>query len=123
VLFAGLVAASFLKPSAAGHGTHEQLGLPPCTMLAVTGHPCPTCGMTTALAAMAHAQWLPAWRAQPFGAALALAAAALVWGCLHVALFGSGLARLGAKLLAPRILWIAAAAWAAAWIWKIATWQ
>lgn len=29
------------------HGTHTQLGLPPCTMKAMTGLSCPGCGMTT----------------------------------------------------------------------------
>ena len=30
--------------------THQQLGLPPCTFLEVTGVPCPACGMTTSFA-------------------------------------------------------------------------
>ena len=34
--------------------THRQLGLPPCTFYEVTGVPCPSCGMTTSFALLAH---------------------------------------------------------------------
>ena len=30
--------------------THRQLGLPPCTFKAVTGYPCPSCGMSSSFA-------------------------------------------------------------------------
>jgi hypothetical protein len=30
--------------------THTQLGLPPCSFKAITGIPCPSCGMTTSFA-------------------------------------------------------------------------
>ena len=33
--------AAYLKPSHAGFGTHQQLGMQPCGMLVVTGYPCP----------------------------------------------------------------------------------
>lgn len=69
--------AAWLSPDPSGTGTHTQLGLPACGMLARTGWPCPTCGMTTAFAAMAHAQAGRAFRAQPAGATLFLAVAAL----------------------------------------------
>ncbi len=42
--------ARVLTPNSQGRGTHQQLGLPPCTFLALFGRPCPTCGMTTAWA-------------------------------------------------------------------------
>ncbi|MCA9610613.1 MAG: hypothetical protein KC619_33690, partial [Myxococcales bacterium] len=45
VLFSGplavLVTAAMLTPSPEGHGTHTQLGLPPCGFLVYTGYPCP----------------------------------------------------------------------------------
>jgi len=68
--WAVLVLSWFLTPRAAGHGTHEQLGLPPCSFLVRTGYPCPSCGLTTSIAAMSHAQFLAAFEAQPFGVIL-----------------------------------------------------
>ncbi len=65
--------AVWLTPSPAGMGTHRQLGFPPCTMVAVTGFPCPTCGMTTAFAYTVRGRWLSAAAVQPAGFLLALA--------------------------------------------------
>ncbi|MBI1762852.1 MAG: DUF2752 domain-containing protein [Acidobacteria bacterium] len=59
--------ARYLHPSARGFGTHEQLGLPACTFLTLTGIPCPSCGLTTSFAYAAHWQWLHSFVAQPFG--------------------------------------------------------
>ena len=82
----GLLAVAFgLHPNASGTGTHQALGLPACSMLARTGWPCPTCGLTTSMSAMAHGQFALAARANPFGVLLfaavcALAAAATAEG-------------------------------------------
>jgi len=65
--------ASRLEPAAGGVGTHEQLGLAPCGMMMLWGVPCPTCGMTTAFAHVAHGQLASAFHAQPAGFALAIA--------------------------------------------------
>lgn len=43
-----LVMARDLEPDPRGFGTHEQLGLTPCTFQELTGHVCPLCGGTTA---------------------------------------------------------------------------
>jgi len=67
-----LAVAVWLKPDPAGFGTHEQLGLAPCSMLVLTGYPCPTCGMTTAFACTVRGQWGAAIAAQPGGFVLAL---------------------------------------------------
>ena len=48
VLTAGLVAvlsiAAWLAPDPSGLGTHQQLGLPACTSVAILGIRCPACG-------------------------------------------------------------------------------
>lgn len=43
-------AAAWLSPSPEGFGTHQGLGLPPCTIVQWTGTRCPSCGMTTSWA-------------------------------------------------------------------------
>ncbi|MCB9758636.1 MAG: DUF2752 domain-containing protein [Alphaproteobacteria bacterium] len=68
--WAVLSIAAWLTPSPAGHGTHQQLGLGQCTLLGLTGYPCPMCGMTTTFSHMAHLQPLAALVTQPFGVVL-----------------------------------------------------
>jgi hypothetical protein len=69
---AALVLGMALTPSAAGSGTHTVLGLPPCGMLVMTGHPCPTCGATTAFVLAAHGRLLDSLATQPIGLVLFL---------------------------------------------------
>jgi hypothetical protein len=57
----------WLEPSPTGMGTHTVLGLPPCGMLLATGHPCPTCGVTTSFVLAAHGRFGDAFVNQPFG--------------------------------------------------------
>ena len=45
--FSGVIVARFLTPDPRGLGTHQQLGLPPCSMRVLFNLPCPGCGMTT----------------------------------------------------------------------------
>jgi len=59
--------ARFLPPSPRGVGTHEQLGLPPCLFLKLTGLPCPSCGLTTSFAHAAKLHFYEALVTQPFG--------------------------------------------------------
>ena len=73
-----LVTAAFLTPSASGHGTHTQLGLPPCGFLVLTGFPCPGCGLTTAFAHMIRGHFIGAAHANPFGVPLFLVTAATI---------------------------------------------
>lgn len=62
-----LLIARALAPSATGTGTHEQLGLPACPLLHLTGLPCPTCGYTTSFAFAARGQFGQAILTQPAG--------------------------------------------------------
>lgn len=65
-----LTLARILRPSPNGFGTHEQLGLPPCVFLKLTGIPCPTCGVTTSFAHSARLNFSQALLVQPFGVLL-----------------------------------------------------
>ena len=67
-----LAIAALLEPSPAGVGTHKQLGLGGCTVLTLTGWPCPMCGMTTTFSHMAHLSPVEALWTQPFGVVLFL---------------------------------------------------
>lgn len=51
-LLCGLGIAAWLSPDPSGHGTHRQLGLPPCSSVIAFGIKCPACGMTTSWALM-----------------------------------------------------------------------
>ena len=75
-----LATAAWLKPSPLRHGTHQQLGLPPCTFWVLFGRPCPTCGMTTAWAHLVRGQVIGALRANVGGTLLAVVAViAMPW--------------------------------------------
>ncbi len=73
-----VVTAAMLTPNPHGHGTHTQLGLPPCGFLVFSGYPCPGCGLTTAFAHMVRLEVLGAWAANPFGIALFLCTVAFI---------------------------------------------
>lgn len=118
-----LVVAGALSPAAAGHGTHEQLGLPACPWAESLGFPCATCGWTTAFSLAADGRLVDAARAQPFGAILALLTAGTVWGGLLIAATGSRLASAaGTMLLTPRALAIWTVALGLSWAYKAAVW-
>lgn len=61
------VIALLISPSKSGHGTHQQLGLPPCGAVMVFQRPCPGCGLTTSFAATVRGQFEHAWNSNPFG--------------------------------------------------------
>src|SRR5262245_45652894 len=62
-----LIIAWLLPASSRGVGTHEQIGLPACTFLKLTGIPCPGCGLTTSFAHAAKLHFFSAFLTQPFG--------------------------------------------------------
>ncbi len=75
VLIGLLATAAWLTPSSRGYGTHQGLGLPPCTLKTWLGVRCPSCGMTTSWSHMMRGQVVRAARANSGGALLAVAAA------------------------------------------------
>lgn len=125
VVFVGcavlLAVATYLNPASAGHGTHEQLGLPPCGWVTGFGIPCPTCGMTTAFASAADGDLLTSLRTQPMGCLLALATAAATIVSAYVMATGSAVGGHLLRLVTPRVGWGIAALVLAAWIYKIVT--
>jgi hypothetical protein len=64
------VVAFFLRPDRELHGTHQQLGLPPCPSVAFFDRPCFGCGLTTSFAATVHLDFATAFRAHPLGSVL-----------------------------------------------------
>jgi Protein of unknown function (DUF2752) len=84
-------------------GTHEQLGLPPCSFKVMTGKPCPSCGMTTSIALLTRGDVRPALHANWVGALLA------VFGVLVVPWAAFCLARnrlVGVRSLEPAVTWV-----------------
>ncbi len=87
-LTALLATAATLTPEKRGFGTHRQLGLPSCTFEATFGLPCPSCGMTTAWAALLRGDWRKSVESNLSGAILCvLAVAACPW-VFGAAVFG-----------------------------------
>jgi hypothetical protein len=79
-LAAPLGVAAGLRPDGRGFGTHQQLGLPPCTFWVLFGRRCPSCGMTTSWAHLVRGQIAGALAANVGGTLLgALTAGAVVW--------------------------------------------
>ena len=115
-----LFAAARITPDAHGHGTHTQLGLPPCGFVLAFSKPCITCGMTTAFAHAVRLDLSSALRVQPMGLLLA---PLVVWACLHTAVFGSRLAHMAADWsLRPRVLWTLACVLVASWGYTLLAW-
>lgn len=61
------VTGLLLTPSADGHGTHQELGLPPCPCVLIFNRPCPGCGLTTSFTALLHGRFKDAFKAHWFG--------------------------------------------------------
>ncbi|HLJ12412.1 MAG TPA: DUF2752 domain-containing protein [Planctomycetaceae bacterium] len=81
-LLGGFVLAFALRPDPRGFGTHQSLGLPPCTFRALFGIPCPSCGMTTSFSHFIHGNLRQALRANAAGVLLAIVCALQIPWCL-----------------------------------------
>lgn len=75
--------AIYLKPSPHLHGTHQQLGLPPCPSVLLFNRPCPGCGLTTSFVATVHGNLPLAFEAHPFGPFAYLLFTASAFACLY----------------------------------------
>lgn len=110
-----------LTPSPEGYGTHRELGFQPCTMMDVTGIPCPTCGMTTSFAWFFRGNLLASLWVQPAGFAGAYFTAMLLPVALYEALTGRPLHRMARLLNGKFWLILLLSILAGGWLWKIAT--
>ena len=82
-LLCPMATAFFLVPDSRGHGTHEQLGLPPCTLVVLFGIRCPTCGSTTAFVHLARGRVIEAFAVNVAATLLALLLVPTgIWVCL-----------------------------------------
>jgi hypothetical protein len=89
VILLGLLAtARSLTPDARGFGTHEQLGLTPCSFYRWTGWQCPTCGATTAWSHALRGDWSAAANANLAAAVACPFAVTLAGWCLASAIVG-----------------------------------
>ncbi len=118
-----LSAAAVITPAPSGYNSHTQLGLDPCAWAALSGKPCPTCGMTTAFAHAANLDLLLSLQAQPMGAFLALVTATGFWLFLHAAVTGSRVLELIGSMLKWWVWTILIAGFLGAWFYKMAVWQ
>lgn len=85
-----LAIARTLTPSPLGHGTHQQLGLPPCTAVLLWSIPCPACGMTTSWALATRGEFAEAARANAGGLLLAIIALAFFPASCYFLALGRG---------------------------------
>ncbi|HVT14035.1 MAG TPA: DUF2752 domain-containing protein [Fimbriimonadaceae bacterium] len=74
---------AYLHASPTGHGTHEELGLPPCPSALFFSRPCPGCGLTTSWTAFIHGDFAFAFHAHPLGPFLYLAFTATAFMALR----------------------------------------
>ena len=94
--------ATQLTPDPNGFGTHRQLGLGACTMMSLTGWPCPMCGMTTTFTLFAHLRPLDALLNQPFGLVLFPVTCVLAGLGITDVLTGRGALRSGLRWIQRR---------------------
>ncbi len=116
------VAAVRLHPDGLYEGVHQQLGLPPCGFVQVTGLPCPTCGMTTAFAHAVRGEVGASIHSQAAGFVLALATFA-VGVFSAVALVTGRRPSLNWYRIDPlRVVWAGCGLFVFAWGVKIVIW-
>jgi len=111
--------ARWLTPNPAGVGTHEQLGLPACMFLKLTGIPCPSCGLTTSVAHAVRFELAAAFVAQPFGLLVAAIAAVLVPLTLYMLIRDMTFDNLLPRRSSTAMTYGLVGAYALAWIYKI----
>lgn len=82
-LIATGIGAFMLNPSEAGHGTHRQLGLPPCGSVVMFDRPCPGCGMTTSWTHFIHGDFTQSFQPHPLGPIVYMLFTLTAFMCLY----------------------------------------
>lgn len=113
--------AAYLSPSPEGIGTHEQLGLAPCSAMRVLGIPCPTCGMTTAFSHTVRGEFVAAIWVQPTGTLLAIGTFAVSVTALMSLLSGRFWRINVYRLTIPKLTFFVVLLLLLGWAWKLAT--
>jgi hypothetical protein len=96
--------AVWLRPDPRGVGTHQQLGLPPCSFHFFLRVPCPSCGMTTSFAALVRGQVSASLKANAVGTLLAIGCLAMAPYLLVCAVWGKRLWVRDYEVLLARII-------------------
>lgn len=87
--------ALWLHPSPLLHGTHKQIGMGECGFYQLFHRPCPTCGLTTSFAAVAHLDIVTAVRAHVMGPWLFLLLSSIGAACGYSVITGRRFVRAG----------------------------
>jgi hypothetical protein len=114
-----LVTARTLAPNERGYGTHEHLGLPPCTFYLIFHRPCPACGMTTSWAWLLRGNVLQALTANTGGTLLAMLSLVAAPWLLISAVRGRWLIGLPSDWSFAAIALVVSAITAGQWIWRL----
>ena len=118
-----IVIAIYLVPDPRGYGTHEQLGLPPCSLAERFNFPGPTCGLTTSFAHMGDLAPVQAFLAQPLGViGFAMGVAVVLGAAVSVPLGISWLPFLR-RVKWPVAAWTALGVGIASWVFEIIRWK
>jgi len=80
-LIGGFALAYSVTPDPRGFGTHQKLGLPPCSFRELFNIPCPSCGMTTSFSQLMHGNLPAALHANASGVLVALVCAVQIPWC------------------------------------------
>lgn len=85
-LLGGFALARSLDPDPRGYGTHQQIGLPECSIRLMFSQPCPGCGMTTCFSHFVRGEFVAAGRSNPAGLVLAVLCVLMVpWSVVSAA--------------------------------------
>jgi hypothetical protein len=120
-----LITAGSLTPEEHGYGTHQQLGLPPCTFYLIFHRPCPACGMTTSWAWLLRGAIGNALAANAGGTLLAgLSLAGVPWLTLSALRGRWPKGWLGGRPRESDLIWIVgivSLVTAGQWVWRLWT--